>query len=196
MADEADTRGRIVAAALNLFCGRGFAAVGTQEICDRAGVNKGTLYHFFPGKTDVALAALRAYGDAVRAGYERLAGSRLAPAKRVAGVFALAREAAERSRADTGAVTGCLHGNLAQELAAADERVRAVLAEVTDAWAAALAPVTAAVLGVPAGGARATAAAHALLAYLHGTVLTAKVANDPAVITRLGRAAPGLLAAG
>ncbi len=195
MGDEAGTRGRIVAAALGLFCRRGYAAVGTQELCAAAGVNKGTLYHFFPGKLEVALAALRQYGDGVRAEYARLAGTRAAPRRKLAGVFALSRAAAEASRAGTGAVTGCLHGNLAQELAAADPRVRAVLAEVTAGWAAELAPVAAALLGVPASGKRATAAAHALLAYLHGAVLAAKVANDPAVITTLGKAAGGLLAA-
>ncbi len=79
---------------------------------------------------------------------------------------------------------------------ATDERVRAVLAEVTAGWVAELAPVTAGLLGVPAGGKRARAAAETLLAYLHGAVLTAKVANEPAVISVLGRSAEGLLAGG
>ena len=195
MGGEADTRGRIVAAAVALFCRHGYTAVGTQELCAAAGVNKGTLYHFFPGKLDVALAALRAYGDGVRDEYRRLAGGRQSARRKVAALFALGRDAAERSLATHGAVGGCLHGTLAHELAAADPRARALLAEVSAGWAAALAPVTADLLGVPAGGKRATAAAHALLAYLSGAELAAKVANDPAVITTLGKGAVGLVTA-
>ena len=195
MGADGDTRGRILAAALGLFCRHGYAAVGTADLCEAAGVNKGTLYHFFPGKRDVALAALRAYGDGARAEYARLAAGRGSAAGKVRKVFALARAAADRSMADGGAVTGCLHGNLAQELAATDDRVRAVLAEVTAGWAAELAPVTAELLGVPAASRRAVAAAEALLAYLHGAVLAAKVANDPAVISMLGKAAEGLVTA-
>ncbi len=45
-----ENRERILACALDLFYQRGFDAVGTQEICQRAGVTKPTMYHYFGSK--------------------------------------------------------------------------------------------------------------------------------------------------
>jgi TetR/AcrR family transcriptional repressor of nem operon len=191
---DSDSRSRIVAAALDLFCERGFAAVGTQEICARAGVQKGTLYHFFPGKTEVALAALDHYGEAVRRAITGVAGGPGDPAAKLMAVFDLDRAEAERSVAARGAVCGCLLGMFAQELAATDPRVRERAAAVTDGWAEAVARIVAELAAagvVPPGDP--VAGAHRVLAYLQGVVQAAKTANDPAVISRMAGAALGLL---
>jgi AcrR family transcriptional regulator len=45
-----DTRADILNAALNLFAGRGYDAVGVAEVCDVAGITKPTLYHHFGSK--------------------------------------------------------------------------------------------------------------------------------------------------
>lgn len=45
-----ENRERILACALDLFYQRGYDAVGIQEICQRAGVTKPTMYHYFGSK--------------------------------------------------------------------------------------------------------------------------------------------------
>ncbi len=47
---ELDNRELILNAALDLFYARGYDAVGVQEIVDRAGVTKPTLYYYFGSK--------------------------------------------------------------------------------------------------------------------------------------------------
>lgn len=62
----------ILDVAATLFAERGFAGADTQELADRVGVGKGTLYRYFPSKRDLFLAAadramrrLREYLDGV-----------------------------------------------------------------------------------------------------------------------------------
>ena len=51
-------RQRILATAYELFSRRGIRAVGIDEVVERAGVAKATLYRHFPSKDDLVLAFL------------------------------------------------------------------------------------------------------------------------------------------
>lgn len=51
--------GEIIAAALEVFTARGFAATRLDEIAARAGVSKGTLYLYFPNKEELFKAMVR-----------------------------------------------------------------------------------------------------------------------------------------
>ena len=56
-------------AALSLFVEKGFAATRAEEVAQRAGVSKGTLYLYFPSKEELLKAVIRHYlGEEVRAG--------------------------------------------------------------------------------------------------------------------------------
>lgn len=44
------TKAKLVALARELFARQGHGGVALQELCDRAGVTRGALYHHFPGK--------------------------------------------------------------------------------------------------------------------------------------------------
>lgn len=50
----------IVAAAMDVFAERGFAAARLEEVAARAGVSKGTLYLYFPSKDELFKAVIRA----------------------------------------------------------------------------------------------------------------------------------------
>jgi AcrR family transcriptional regulator len=55
-ARSASTRQKLVRSARWLFARKGYAATGTEQIVQRAGVTRGALYHQFPAKEDLFLA--------------------------------------------------------------------------------------------------------------------------------------------
>ena len=59
-------RGRLIAAATNLFCQRGINAVGVDAIVEEAGTAKTTLYKLFGSKEHLVEAVLGAEGEAWR----------------------------------------------------------------------------------------------------------------------------------
>jgi len=68
---------QILDAAARLFAQRGYDQANTQELADRLGVGKGTIYRYFPSKRELFLAAvdrgmqrLRDYVDAAMEGIE------------------------------------------------------------------------------------------------------------------------------
>ncbi|MEZ4291120.1 MAG: helix-turn-helix domain-containing protein [Myxococcota bacterium] len=57
-AEEVGTRDRIVAAALEVFAQKGFAAASTREIASRVGVNHGLIPDYFRTKERLWQAAV------------------------------------------------------------------------------------------------------------------------------------------
>lgn len=80
-----DTREHILATANPIILGKGFSAVGLNEILSAAGVPKGSFYHYFESKEHFGAELIRCYfdrydemlvallgGNDSRPGYERL----------------------------------------------------------------------------------------------------------------------------
>lgn len=72
-----ETRAALLGAARALFVEKGFAATGTPELVQQAGVTRGALYHHFADKQAVFLAVVQAEAAAIAA--EIAAGSADAP---------------------------------------------------------------------------------------------------------------------
>lgn len=58
-----DTRQQILTTAQNIILGKGFAAVGLNEILKTAGVPKGSFYHYFESKEHFGTSMLENYFD-------------------------------------------------------------------------------------------------------------------------------------
>src|SRR6185369_3427893 len=61
------TRDRLVHTAMKLFWEKGYGSTSVADVLHAAGVNSGSLYHFFPGKQDLLLAVLDAYREGIGA---------------------------------------------------------------------------------------------------------------------------------
>lgn len=190
MSTDTDTRSRILATARDMFHGRSYADVGIQEICEGARVQKGSFYHFFPSKRDLALAVIDDMADDWAHGFVAEAFDlALPPVERLDYMIDAAYYWQKASSDLEGRMPGCLFGNLALEMSTRDDvmraRLNAVFDKARDRFRATLdeAVATGAVAAM-----NTEATASAMLAYLEGIILLAKTRNDPEVILLLGPA--------
>src|SRR6187402_1253199 len=58
MGRTSDARERLIDSMVELIWIGSYGSTSVDSICERAGVKKGSFYHFFPSKTDLALAAI------------------------------------------------------------------------------------------------------------------------------------------
>jgi len=58
MGRVSDAKQRLLQATIDLIWQNSYGAVTVDNICERAGVKKGSFYYFFPSKTDLVVAAL------------------------------------------------------------------------------------------------------------------------------------------
>ena len=186
----ADTRTRILAKARELFHGRSYADVGIKEICDSAQVQKGSFYHFFPSKRDLALAVIDDMADDWAHGFVAEAFDRhLPPIERLDYMVDAAYYWQKAAKDLEGRMPGCLFGNLALEISTRDDVLRAKLTAVFEKARDRFRETLEEAVDRGAMAALdAEATATAMLAYLEGVILLAKTRNDPELILVLGPA--------
>jgi TetR/AcrR family transcriptional regulator, transcriptional repressor for nem operon len=180
MPRTSDARERIVRSAARLFVERSYHAVGVDELCADADVRKGSFYHHFASKSEVAKAVidLHAQGFAERLDSD----PDDSPAEKLHAVPEAIGRIQTGLESQFGRVVGCPFGNLAAELSTTDEDVRAHLATRLELMEAGLAEVCreAADQGVLRAGTDPDQLAHALFAQYQGMILLAKLNGSSA----------------
>jgi TetR/AcrR family transcriptional regulator, transcriptional repressor for nem operon len=192
-----NARRRLIESAMRLIHAGSYGAVSVKDLCVDAGVGKGSFYHYFPSKRDLALAAMDADWEQYRTGlYEPAFAPDVPPLERITRYFRLVIPWAG-GIAEPGMVIGCPFGNIGLEMATQDEvireKVREVFGHITDYFAR---TVEDAYKAGDIGSVDAQAAGSRLLAYLEGLYVIAKVDNDLQVFARFGDAAVALITAG
>lgn len=110
--------------AMQAFWERGYEATSMQDLVDRTGVNRGSLYATYGDKHDLFVAALRMYDDRMRRGMLADLEARCEPREAVRRVFA----AFTRNVSECGGNHGCFLTNTALELAQHDAEVGRIVA--------------------------------------------------------------------
>ncbi len=189
MGRTSDARERLIRSGMELIRSRSYTDVGVQELCESAGVKKGSFYHFFNSKTDLALASLDAWWDTTRTECWEVAFSPdRPPFERFERFFEIAYRQSCLDRETSGRICGCPFGNLAVEMSTRDERIRAkidqIFQDIIARFEHALKDAVEAG-DLPELDTRKTAMA--LWAYCEGILLLAKSQQDPGLVHQLGR---------
>lgn len=127
-----DTKDRILDVSARLFEAQGFEGTAVSAILSEAGVNSGSLYHFFPNKEGLLVSVLEHHllvldsllSDAARAADD--------PVERVFALLELYRGRLLVS----GFTRGCPVGDLALEIGSRQVEARAIVHAYFEAWTA------------------------------------------------------------
>jgi TetR/AcrR family transcriptional repressor of nem operon len=127
----ADTKGRLISAARDLFWERGYEATSLADVVEKANAKTGSLYYFFKTKEELLLAVLDWYMENL---FPVLIQPIIAhindPIERV---FALL-DGYRKALTATGCTYGCPIGNLTLELGDSLPRARQKLATNFEGW--------------------------------------------------------------
>ena len=124
MSRTGETRERLLSAALDLIWTSSYGSVGVDDICTQAGVKKGSFYHFFPSKADLALAAYDEHWSQRQPKYDVIFSPREDPVERLMRWCQFIRDNQMRLHAQHGFICGCPYCNIGSELGTQDERLR------------------------------------------------------------------------
>jgi TetR/AcrR family transcriptional repressor of nem operon len=111
-----NTKRKLIEAAHALIWANSYSQVSVEDICRAAGVQKGSFYHFFPGKADLAAAALE---DKWQNGCQVFDQIFVTHTTARAQLHAVCKEILAKQKsglAETGAVCGCPYATLASEM--------------------------------------------------------------------------------
>jgi TetR/AcrR family transcriptional regulator, transcriptional repressor for nem operon len=181
-----DARERLIAATIDLIWPTSYGAVGVDAICEKAGVKKGSFYHFFASKDELVVAALDAHWEARRIVFDRIFSPSVPPLERLRGYFAHVVERQTEVRKKYGRILGCFHNSVGTECIQKTPAIAAKVQEVISLYRlyfeTALRDAQAAGLvrrGDP------PADAMTLFAYVEGVVAQARIHDDLEMLRHL-----------
>lgn len=174
-------RTALVDAMRQLALSKGFPATTVDEICERAGVTKGSFYHHFGAKDDLGLAALQAYFDDLVAAFT---GGDWPQAEDP--VTRLRQFVAHAADVCTGPVmaNGCLMGSFTLDLAESSPQVRQHLSTMFGALRDLVAGLIADAAAHSGRQVDAPSLADHFIAVAEGSILLGKAHADPAIPRR------------
>lgn len=176
------TRDRLIKAAIDLLWKQSYQGTSVDELCSQAETRKGSFYHFFRSKTELAVAAIEtAWEHTEQAVFAPIFQSDEEGMTQLQHLIDKVDEVQSSILTRRGTYFGCPFGNLGQEMANRDEQIRGTIQKVFDLHCE---YIESALHKAEASGdiPRGDAAQRArnVFALLEGALLLAKVANDPA----------------
>ncbi|MGH7942017.1 MAG: TetR/AcrR family transcriptional regulator [Limisphaerales bacterium] len=186
MAKITDTREKLLQVAFDLIWNQSYGSVSVDQICERAHVNKGSFYHFFDSKSELAVEAYEENWREKLPDFDRIFSPQNPPLERLLLWCQHIRNRQRQKAEKYGHVCGCPYASLGMELATQDEKIRAKSQEIMDRTIRYLESALRdgareGLIPLEDTAARATRIYTAVL----GLLLFAKVHNDPDVLDDL-----------
>lgn len=132
MAKPSDTKEKLLQVAFDLIWKQSYGSVSVDDICASARVNKGSFYHFFPSKSELAVAAYQDHWREKQPELDRIFSPQIPPLERLELWCQNIRYRQKQKAEKYGHVCGCPYASLGAELATQDEEIRMKTQELVD----------------------------------------------------------------
>lgn len=197
MGRTSDTRENLLSAAIDLIWSHSYGSVSVDHICEQAGVKKGSFYHFFPSKIDLAVAAFEAHWSAdIQPLYDATFRPEIPPRERMLRWCDQIYQVQKAKFEACGHVPGCPFASMGAEMGTQNERLRQKAEELLERGT--LHIERALRDGVSDGSFRISdikTAARTVKSLGMGAMIQAKVHNDPELLRELAPQVLSLLGA-
>lgn len=130
MARVSNSKVRLMDAASDLMWESSYTSTSVDAICERAGVKKGSFYHFFESKSDLSVAALDADWQRKKPELDAIFSPTVPPIERFERYFKRALDRQTALRDKTGSVLGCALFTLGAEVSTLDDAIRTKVEEI------------------------------------------------------------------
>lgn len=128
------TRQNLIEAASELIWRSSYGSVSVDDICKKANVKKGSFYHFFKSKTDLAIASMDHYYELTKIDLDRLFSPTIPALQRFENLADHICEKQAQAYTEYGHVCGCPFATLGCEMAAQEEQIRSKIDDIFNAY--------------------------------------------------------------
>jgi TetR/AcrR family transcriptional repressor of nem operon len=189
MGRPSDTREKLLQVAFDLIWNQSYGSVSVDHICGRARVNKGSFYHFFPSKSNLAVEAYEENWRERQPELDQIFSPQIPPLERLERWCKNISDRQRQKAEKYGHVCGCPYTSLGTELATQDEKIRAKAQELMDRY---IRYVESALMDAKRQGLAAVTnpatEARRVYSTILGMLLQAKIRNDLRVLQDLAPA--------
>lgn len=134
MGRASDAKERLMDAVQALIWEGSYGSTTIDQICEKAGVKKGSFYYFFESKCDLAVAALDREWESYKPQLDAVFSPAIPPLERLRKLCKLMYDEQADMKAKCGHVLGCPLCTLGSEVSTQEERLRAKVQELLGYW--------------------------------------------------------------
>jgi len=163
-----------------------YGSVSVEDICMRAGVNKGSFYYAFKSKADLAVAAFERHWENKRPLMDKLFSPQIPPLERLHNYCRLIVNDQKEKYESFGKMLGCPFCSVGSELSTQDEKIRLKAEQMGARMTKYLESVVRDLAGEGMIESKDPAElAHEIYSYIAGVLVQAKIENSVKHLERL-----------
>jgi TetR/AcrR family transcriptional regulator, transcriptional repressor for nem operon len=129
---ESDTKQKLLDTAVMLISESSYGSISVDDICNRAGVNKGSFYYAFKSKSDLAAAAFEDHWNKRRGLMDEIFSSQVPPLERLEKYCDRVVQDQVEKYEKVGKFCGCPFASIGSELSTQDEQIRKKAHELSE----------------------------------------------------------------
>jgi TetR/AcrR family transcriptional repressor of nem operon len=121
---ESEAKRKLLEVAMQMIWESSYGSVSVDDICTKAGVNKGSFYYAFKSKSDLAVAAFERHWENKRPILDKLFSPQIPPLERLDNYCQLIIKDQKEKYRSFGKMLGCPFCSVGSELSTQDEKIR------------------------------------------------------------------------